>query len=448
MYGIGETCIIHSVSDYSFAMYVKEFMKWIGVSFFDFTYNEIEKNLNEELKRNHFDFILYINDKENRWKEQYKELSDVHVDIQPSSYSDSIWKAKAPDRTELVCNEEILIHVFHAIISRLLQDDENTKVIFTKLAEIYCNNDVLHKMLDNKYGLLQNFKETFCIQDFYGEIDRQCAEWESIIKQLEDGMQERITIPGSEHYTYAYVYSKRKRMELLEILHWKSIDTIEGLLDELDSIYEYNPDFYMGESLKAKVSSMDINSQIMSVFYMADCVKICPTDACNSFHYYRMGRFCEQLGRQEDAWPVYENAYKKNRLNFRALFKLAVNKINTEKYGEAEDYLVLILKILQVYHPKEGFIEENVKDLPVLEMEYVCKTFLLLELADNRKRESWNSKGNYYDMAMKVHDLVEDSRYLKKMYPNDYEVIKSRVKSRLSEQVIQKKLRKMSGMRY
>ena len=447
MFGIGEACIIHSIHDYVFAMFFKEFMKWIGISFFDFTYHDTDVQLNKELKKSRLDFILYINDKDNTWKKQYNDLARVHVDIDMKRYSDDIWCAEGTDESGSVLNASILKDAFREVIKKNFDESSKIQMIFNYLAEVYCEHNVLHKMLDNKYRLSLAYSETFTLAMFLEELEAQSNSWDKIIVALEDKEENFGKVTGFENYIYALVYSKRKSAELADILRWKTPYHVDVLLENLDSIYSFSRNFYMGESLKAKVASMDPNFLAMSVFCMENCIEVCPSDACNSFHYYRMGKHYELLGRNEDAWVIYQKAYEKNRLNFRALFKLAVNKITTKKYEEAEEYLKMILRILQLQSADGEWKEENLRYLPVLELEYACKCFLLLELAAFRNNGKKMLTDYYYQKAIRVHELVPENCYLKGMYRKDYGRIIERVEIRLSEHVIQKKLRNISGIK-
>lgn len=446
LFGIGEACIIHSVHDYVFAMFFKEFMKWIGISFFDFTYHADDTELNQKIKDNHFDFIFYINDKNNNLKNEYTDLTDVYVDICTDKYYKSIWTAADSDNDSLMLNKSILTDAFDQVIRKIFNGNEETRRIFDSLAEIYCSENVLHKMLDNKYALSFAYGESITIKHFLEELAVECREWDRIISKLEMKKKDVETITGLENYVYALVYSKRKSAEISKILRWKTPYQVDNLLKELDSIYMYIPNFYMGESLKAKVASMDPSSQVMSVFYMKNCTDVCPTDACDSFHYYRMGKFYELLDRKEYAWKIYLKAYRKNPLNFRALFKVAVSKMNIEKYDEAESYFKLILKILQICDDSGELNEDNLKYLPVLEMEYACKCFLILESLEYRKKENKNLAQVYYEKVDRIRALIDNSYYLKEIYKSNYDYILERVHLRLTEHIIHQKLRSISGL--
>lgn len=41
MKGFEEIAVIHSIDNYNEAMFLEGFLKWIGVAFFDYTYNDV-----------------------------------------------------------------------------------------------------------------------------------------------------------------------------------------------------------------------------------------------------------------------------------------------------------------------------------------------------------------------------------------------------------------------
>lgn len=438
MFKMNEACIVHSVHDYVFSMFLEKFMEWIGISCFNFTYHDNDAKLNNELKKNYFDFVLYINDKDNNWKNQYESISDVHVDINTNDYNNSIWCSVNHDTDEKKLNQTILIKAFENVINKAFSDSENIRAIFNFLAELFCKHNVLHKMLDsyNKYTLLSYDESP---KGFFKDVIDLSHGWDKIITEMESHKNNFESLTGLENYTYALVYSEWKSMETYGILRWNTPYNVDTLLKELDSIYTYSMNFYMGESLKAKIMFLDWTHQVSTVFCMKNCIDACHTDACSSIYYYQMGTFYELLGRAEDAIFSYKDAYKKNPLNFRALFKITTFYINSEKFDEAEKDLKLILRILQIYDTDSKFNEDNLKYLPVLEMEYICKCLIILDLIG---KDNGSGK-HFYQKACKIRDLVKQSNYLKDMYGNNYKDRMVTLESYLLNDVLKEKLQNL-----
>lgn len=76
MYKLYEACIIHSIHDNVFSTFFEKFMEWIGINCFNFTYHDDNAELNDVVKKDYFDFVLYINDKNGNWKNQYARISN------------------------------------------------------------------------------------------------------------------------------------------------------------------------------------------------------------------------------------------------------------------------------------------------------------------------------------------------------------------------------------
>ena len=47
MKGFGEIAVIHSIDNYDEARFLEGFLKWIGVAFFDYTYNDVHDEFNQ-----------------------------------------------------------------------------------------------------------------------------------------------------------------------------------------------------------------------------------------------------------------------------------------------------------------------------------------------------------------------------------------------------------------
>lgn len=439
MYKLYEACIIHSIHDSVFSTFFEKFMKWIGIYCFNFTYHDDNAELNDVLKKDYFDFVLYINDKNDNWKNQYARISDVHVNINTNDYNNSIWCSINDSTDEKTLNRNILIKAFENVIQNDSSDSEDLRLLFNFLAEIFCKHNILHKILtdETNYNLL--FYDMSFTQ-FLKEVAGLSHGWDKIIAEMETHKNNFENTPGLGNYVYALVYSKFISMKLHEILRWKSPYTTDMLLKEVDSIYTYNI-LYMGEFLKANIASLEPNHELNTIFYMGNCLELCHANVCSSFLYYKMGTFYDLLDRPDDAILCYTKAYKKNPFNFYALFKIATFKKATEHFNEAETTLKLILKILQVYGINDEFNEDTVKHLPLLEMEYACRCFLFWESITHKQAISKITGKLLYQNACKICNLVKQSDYLKCMYENDYKNIQAKVESMISNGLIQKDLR-------
>lgn len=427
-YKVGEACIIHSISDYASANFLKEFMKWVGISFFDFVYHENDEEMNclLEKQNNHFDFILYVNDNNQRWRKRYGHLSSANVDITLKKIT------KADNEVTNVLND-----VWSEMFKRYDGAEEYVKS-FNKLFDVYVCFNVFHKLINNKYQLSIDYTKSYDVNTLMDELGNENNEWKEVANCLEKYMSVHGKCSGLEHVIYALVYSQRKITELSGMLGEKMPYSSQSMLNTLNSIYDTNPYFYMTESLKAKVVGMNMEDLVFSLSYMKNCTELCPADACSSFHFYRLGKLFERFKRPVMAKTAYEISYKKNPLNFRALFKVIVNEINFWKYEEARMHIRQLLRILQVGEINAEEYMKRLYMLPPIELEYVCKCYILL--ARIQQIETGNS-GGFYEKAQEVEKSVDKNEYLRAVYAEKCVKMKERLRGRLSEAVIQRKLR-------
>lgn len=140
-----EACIIFSAENYTEALYVKEFMKWIGVSYFTYVYNEIDEKLNMDVLKNdnNFDVVFYINSKGKVWNGCLDALTKARVSIS----CESIW-----DKNSLL--ETPLKEAMDCICDCFQWGETQVKAVFEKLVSIYCKYDVLRKLVNNVYSIV------------------------------------------------------------------------------------------------------------------------------------------------------------------------------------------------------------------------------------------------------------------------------------------------------
>ena len=83
---LNEVCIIHTIDDYAPALFLKEFFRWIGVSFFETVDYEDVKHGSDIISkdRNVFDLLIFINDGDNalKGKYDYMGLPSVSLKVQ------------------------------------------------------------------------------------------------------------------------------------------------------------------------------------------------------------------------------------------------------------------------------------------------------------------------------------------------------------------------------
>lgn len=83
MKGFEEIAVIHSIDNYNEAMFLEGFLKWIGVAFFDYTYNDLYDEFNQYLENSgeRFDAIIYINDEGDKYISRFGCLSRTNIKL-------------------------------------------------------------------------------------------------------------------------------------------------------------------------------------------------------------------------------------------------------------------------------------------------------------------------------------------------------------------------------
>lgn len=175
MKGFGEIAVIHSIDNYDEARFLEWFLKWIGVAFFDYTYNDVHDEFNQYLENSgeKFDVVIYINDENDKYISRFGCLSKINIRLNFTLSGDSdIDKAK-----ELCRNiwKIIVNAVYSNSANQELNDDNEIKPIsvnirknnhfakndkdscvqiFEKLAEIYVENSLFTEICDGKIYLM------------------------------------------------------------------------------------------------------------------------------------------------------------------------------------------------------------------------------------------------------------------------------------------------------
>lgn len=437
---INEICIVYSIDNYTEELYLKEFMKWIGISYFAYCYHEEFDELNTLLdkKNNKFDVIVYLNDKDARWRRRYQHLAKANIDVQLSD----IWAGSNGMKT-LQLEREVLKKMWEEILG-LLDPENSFNNIIGELIDVFCEKNVLWRILRNEYpsAMLKNYR---CRKE---DVKSYIEEWNQIIEHLQSlkrTNRELYCNRGMENLDYAIKYSMRKKCEVKELINECESSEIEDIINSVNDIYAYNNKFYMGECLKGKIAMANMGQRIYAPFYFMNCVKACEVDACASVHYYRLGKAYELVGHKRTAYQIFKKSYELNQLNFRALFKVAVDAIYNENYVLAKRCLFQVLRILHLDRESDQY-KLNMLKLPMLELEYACKCYILLGMIEEDNYGNYMNAEFYYEEANRIRLSVTKNRYINKMYPHDCEQIKRYLEERLSKGLIEKKLSGVQGM--
>ena len=450
MQELEEIAIIHSIDDYQAALSFKEFLKLNGFSYFTYAYNEVHDELNDLLKRsnNHFDLILYINDVSGKFQERFGHLSNYNINVEIDQKK--LWKRSITNENKKrqILDSAVLKDIWKKILTAVYAgkdvDISGSLELINHMIDVYCEYDLLRKLLNNTESWFRQINADEGFEVYQKGLLGLKEEWKKALDRLEcsphiDAVNGKIV--GEEHLDYAVLYCKRKINEICNMLNQSIEYDSWTLLQEADKMHtKYENDFYMAENIIAQTAIKSSEYKSLSILAIRNCTQKCQVPACNSFHFYRMGKLYEKANKNIQAEQSDEDAYRLNPLNFRALYKIAMNSRN-EKYSEAaRKEFRNILRILHVPLGDTRAMEKTVKKLPALELEYICKCYVLL--ADIELHVEKPDYG-YYNYCLNMMEIavknIRENQFICEMY-GDHPDYVEHLEKRLSMNAIRKKV--------
>ena len=444
MQRLEEIAIIHSIDDYQAGLMIKESLKLEGFSYFAYVYNEVNDNLNKRLEEsnNRFDLLIYVNDTNGMYQERFKKLADMNVQV--GIKSDEVW---SKDVHQL--NDEILKRVWKQILEVYCAEIKyanETYKIMEKMAEVYCKYDLFRKLLNNTESWFSLVRKKISREEYIKSLKKQRDEWQEALKELENYFQNvNDDVSGKEHLEYAILYCKRKLNDIYDLMgEYFPYDSWE-MMNEADAMHSrYKTDFYMAENITSQIAKQSYEYRSMAILTIRNCTQKCKVPACNSFHYYRMAKLYERVGKVVQAEVSYEKAYELNPLNFRAGYKCGAFAFNKREFETAKWYFKKVLLLLQVTGKGWKEFEETIRKLPALELEYVCKCFILLAEIERQEASIMDERFyNYcYQIQEKVVEIIKDKKsiFIKQMYV-DVEKYENYLADKLSTTAIKRKIK-------
>lgn len=439
MHNLKEIAIVHVRKDGVLATYFREFLKWIGFSYFDFTYNEKEEGLNNILEQdeNKFDILLVFDEVPEEWRKRNNQNALIQIPIK----REAIWESNS-----LKLKQEPLVNLWQQIYNNL---NLNVKIQETinKLITVYCKYNLLHKLYSDKFNVCTADCDKELRKMHKNKIHAQYFSWIDAAEELQQYKESLFDKEetGKEYLDYAILFCCRKMNEIEELIKGRKIYDTSTLINLANEIYKSDATFYMVESLKSKITRNDNLYKLHTMSFNKNCVEQCTIKACNSFNYYRVGKYCEINGCEEQAVQEYKKSYELNPLNFRALFKLAVDRIKKKDIENARLSLKKVLLLLQIGENAEE--EENFDNIIIqlkpLELEYAVKCFFLLGQLEADDYNNQVAGAKYFQKVIRVHVLMEKISFIEMMYPqqDEKEFMYCCLENRLKIGSIERKLR-------
>lgn len=423
MKGFGEIAVIHSIDNYDEARFLEGFLKWIGVAFFDYTYNDVHDEFNQYLENSgeKFDVVIYINDENDKYISRFGCLSKANIKLNftLSDNSDidkelcrNIWKiivdSVYSSNTYQEQGADIEIRPISVNVRKdnaFAKNDKDSCVqIFEKLAEIYAENNLFKEIGDGKIYLMN---ECEMKQDGQMAIEARIKLWETVLDEL-DKVSINKDYVCFDNFYYAKIYCK-KEIHILRCVteKWVYTNEMRRKFQEIELDIENLPKDgvkYSNMSLGLIFDIYAMNPELYNggVDYQSRLIKKCKTSACKSEALHKLNRFYKNTDRGDRAEQLLEEAVKLNPLNFKAGFSLAMSYMNCKAYLKAKEWILSVLYILQLEDDNQEAFWDNLKKLPKTELEYVWKCYGNLKIIEKNTYNDESLKNYYSAMQEKT----------------------------------------------
>jgi len=424
MKGFEEIAVIYSIDNYNEAMFLEGFLKWIGVAFFDYTYNDLYDEFNQYLENSgeRFDAIIYINDEGDKYISRFGCLSRTNIKLSfalsgglsvDNELCKDIWKIiveaiySNSTNQELNADNEIKpISVNVRKGNAFAKNDKDGCIrIFENLAEIYLENNLFKEINGGKRYLMNEYERE---PDEQIVIKARIKLWETVFNELDKVVSINEDHACFDNFYYAKIYCK-KEIHILRCVAetWVYADKMRRRFEEIELDIENLPKYgmeYSNMSLGLIFDIYAMNPELYNggVDYQSRLIKKCKTSACKSEALHKLNRFYKNTDRGDRAEQLLEEAVKLNPLNFKAGFSLAMSYMDCKAYLKAKEWILSVLYILQLEDDNQETFWDNLKKLPKTELEYVWKCYGNLKIIEKNTYNDESFKNYYSAMQEKT----------------------------------------------
>lgn len=431
MKGFGEIAVIHSIDNYDEARFLEGFLKWIGVAFFDYTYNDVHDEFNQYLENSgeKFDVVIYINDENDKYISRFGCLSKANIKLNftLSDNSDidkelcrNIWKiivdSVYSSNTYQEQGADIEIRPISVNVRKdnaFAKNDKDSCVqIFEKLAEIYVENNLFKEIGDGKIYLMN---ECEMKQDGQMAIEARIKLWETVLDEL-DKVSINKDYVCFDNFYYAKIYCK-KEIHILRCVteKWVYINEMRRKFQEIELDIENLPKDgvkYSNMSLGLIFDIYAMNPELYNggINYQSRLIKKCKTNACKSEALHKLNRFYKNTDRGGRTEHLLEEVVKLNPLNFKAGFSLAMSYMNCRAYLKAKEWILNVLYVLQLEGDSQEELLDNLEKLPKTELEYVWRCYGSLKIIEKNTYNDESAKNYYIAMQEKMKKVLESKK--------------------------------------
>lgn len=355
MKNLEDIAVIHSIDDYAAGMIIEQFFKWTGFSYYIHVYNEQNDYFNKiiiDKVNTPFDMIIFINDKEDRFKVRFSGISKMNVSIE--------------------------FHDGKFDIGEKLDIPEVIKFLF----QVYCKYDLM-QILYTTYKALKTYNDEEVLLKYQSVLKNVISE----LKNYENSIDDSTILRGKEHLEFAMLYCYYKINDICKILGEPyEFDSWDMIL-KANRLSKYYEDFYILKYLIALFSSQSLTYKGMSPNYFKDSILACKNLLCKSFYYFELGMWYEKNEKPIQGELAFEWAYEVNPLDFSSLYKIINTSIERNFYDAAEKGIYTFLQIFQVFEIYPDEFVKKIKKMSPFELMYTSKILFLLVQLEEKKED-------------------------------------------------------------
>ena len=332
------------------AYYIKEFFKWIGLSYVAVV-NKPGKNIFDNEKYLEFDVIVNYND---------AIENDQCLKIQERTKNTLISVSDRDEKSE----EDLLHALVGEIVGSVFDANVDMQELLTDIADIYMNEHAVDLLYEYTFILLPEIPE-----NIGEEILKRITDIEKKVEELIQDNRAWEKNKGLEYALYAMYYSRKQINEFQWIKKRPLIYDTEKYLNEVNEIYHYDEKFFKVESLKAKVAEFDNRFSALPKFFLDKAIQDCPINLCKSYHYYTLGKWKERNNELYEASVSYQKSFSEDLTNYKTIFKLAVEQKRLEDKMMAEHLFKDIIDELSVLFTHK-------EEMSLRKIEYLYKAYI------------------------------------------------------------------------
>lgn len=390
-------CLVYDINSTYLNCYFKEFFKWIGISYVGcFCRADVDSFVRSQ-------------------KSQLDEVIDLGkvLSLSEKDRMSELLK-QGTIRNVLGDSGRPPIELLRNLLAKFENDyfGSRGKSLMDALLDIYDECGLVCFLYDYTLLLSQKLNGDGC-QKVYKALTDALYRLDEIFDKY------HTVCSGQDFHMLAHVlYAKYHCQKMIDELLFTQNKVLEfdtaTYINEVNKIYDYDRDFLKAEYLKAGVVKLDSLYRPLGKTILNFCVKNSPADVCKSIYYYELAKWLETDNQPMEAEKMFQMSYKKNPTNVKAIFKLAVYKLNK---AEIEPAKILLKRIAERWN-----LDEQEKQIPPRDLEYAYKANMLLAEIDKMSVHYAETAERILGFIRLVRDTEsgEDKNIIEALYPDEH----------------------------